>query len=73
MKEIKYPKQTIYFICRENKNYSVTAYGEVSPNHVMQTGQPILDTYFNKNEWESKLLEQGITLEITDESDIYNS
>lgn len=63
MKSINNPEQTTYFICREDETYTITAYGSVEPNQTMNTGQPIMDTYLDKAEWEAKLLEGGITLE----------
>ena len=63
MKTIKNPEQTTYFICREDDTFTITAYGSVEPNQTMNTGQPIMDTYLDKAEWEAKLLEGGITLE----------
>jgi len=61
--EIKNPEQTKYYICREDDMFKVTAYGVVEPNQQMQTGQPIMDTYLDKTEWENVLLEEGIELE----------
>ena len=69
--EIKNPEQTKYYICREDDMFKVTAYGVVEPNQQMQTGQPIMDTYLDKIEWENKLLESGVTLE--EENNEYNS
>ena len=63
MKNINNPEQTTYFICREDDTYTITSYGSVEPNQTMNTGQPIMDTYLDKSEWEAKLLEGGITLE----------
>jgi hypothetical protein len=63
MKSINNPEQTTYFICREDEKFTITAYGEVEPSQTMNTGQPIMDTYLDKAEWEAKLLEGGITLE----------
>ena len=61
--EIKNPEQTTFYICREDDMFKVTAYGVVGPNQQMQTGQPIMDTYLDKTEWENVLLEEGIELE----------
>ena len=36
------------------------AYGSVEPTQQMETGQPILDTYLDKSEWESVLNQKGI-------------
>jgi len=67
MKSINNPEQTTYFICREDDTFTITAYGSVEPNQTMNTGQPIMDTYLDKAEWEAKLLEGGITLEESEE------
>ena len=63
MKNIKNPEQTTYFICREDDTFTITAYGSVEPNQTMNTGQPIMDEYLDKAEWEAKLVEGGITIE----------
>ena len=57
---IIYPTQTTYFICYNGNRVDVMAYGSVEPTQQMETGQPILDTYLDKSEWESVLLERGI-------------
>ena len=62
MKSIVNPEQTTYFICREDETFTITAYGEINPDQVMKSGQPIVDTYIDKAVWEAKLLEGGITL-----------
>ena len=61
--EIKNPKKTTFYICREDDMFKVTAYGVVEPNQQMQTGQPIMDTYLDKIDWQNVLLEEGIELE----------
>ena len=63
MKSIVNPKQTTYFICREDDTFTITAYGSVEPTQTMNTGQPIMDEYLDEAEWEAKLLEGGITIE----------
>jgi len=60
--EIKKPEPIKYYIVR-NKENKIMAYGVVEQNQQMQTGQPIMDTYLDKIEWENKLLESGVTLE----------
>ena len=45
MIEINKPEETTYFICREDEAFTITSYGKVSPEQVMQTGQPIVDSY----------------------------
>jgi hypothetical protein len=63
MNTIKNPEQTTYFICREDDTFTIVAYGSVEPNQTMNTGQPIVDTYTDKAEWEAKLLEGNITID----------
>lgn len=60
--KIENPKEKTYFICREDDTYTIMSYGSVDPTQVMETSQPIVDIYLDKNEWESKLLESGIDL-----------
>jgi len=63
MNSIKNPEQTTYFICREDETFTIMAHGSVEPHQTMNTGQPIVDTYLDKAEWEAKLIEGGITLD----------
>ena len=65
--EINKPQELTYFICREDETFTITAYGEIKPDQVMKSGQPIVDTYTDKALWEAKLLEGGITLEQDEE------
>lgn len=58
--KIENPAQTTYFICREDETYTVTAYGSVGTDRVMETSQPIVDTYLDESVWLAKLLEDGI-------------
>tara|TARA_R110002126_G_scaffold200240_1_gene347841 strand:+ start:424 stop:669 length:246 start_codon:yes stop_codon:yes gene_type:complete len=58
--EIKYPRQSTYFICREDDMYTITAHGVVEPNQCMLTGQPIMDQYLDRAEWEAILTAAGI-------------
>ena len=67
MNSIKNPEQTTYFICREDETFTIMAYGSVEPHQTMNTGQPIVDTYLDKAEWEAKLVEGGITIEENEE------
>ena len=64
--KISYPQQITYFICKNDEN--ITGYGEITPEQEMTTGQPIVDTYLDRNEWLTILLENGINpdKEITD-------
>jgi len=66
MNNIKNPEVETYFICKDNEN-AITAYGSVQPEQTMNTGQPIVDTYLDKAEWEATLLEGGITIEQDEE------
>jgi hypothetical protein len=70
MNSLKNPEQTTYFICREYKTFTITAYGSVEPHQTMNTGQPIVDTYLDKSEWEAKLLEGGIDLTTQEDEEI---
>ena len=67
MTEINKPQELTYFICREDETFTITAYGEIKPDQVMKSGQPIVDTYLDKSEWEAKLVEGGITIEENEE------
>ena len=58
--KIEYPEQTTYFICREDETFTITAYGSVEPTQVMETGQPILDSYLDEAEWAAILIAAGI-------------
>ena len=58
--KIEYPSQTTYFICYEATNTTVTAYGIVEPTQVMETSQPILDSFLDESEWLTILLAHGI-------------
>ena len=69
--EIKKPEPIKYYIVRNNEN-KIMAYGVVEQNQQMQTGQPIMDTYLDKTEWENKLLESGVTLEEENITNTFN-
>jgi hypothetical protein len=51
--DIIYPEQTTYFIAYTNTD--IFAYGIVEPNQEMTTGQPILWTTLDEEEWIYKL------------------
>ena len=57
---IIYPNQTTYFICYNENRIDVMAYGSVEPTQQMETGQPILDTYLDEQQWALVLIERGI-------------
>jgi hypothetical protein len=60
--KIENPTQKTYFICRD-KNFTITAYGEVEINRSMSTGQPILEKYLDRSEWINELSKSGIMLD----------
>ncbi len=62
MKSIINPEKTTYFICRD-ENETITAYGSVETHQTMNTGQPTVQTYLEKSEWENELLKGGIELD----------
>jgi hypothetical protein len=51
--EIKYPQQTTYFIAYTNN--LIFAYGIVTSQQEMTTGQPILWTTLDESEWIDEL------------------
>lgn len=65
MKSIKNPEKTTYYICKNGDE--ITSYGVVEPNQTLNTGQPILESYLDKEEWEAELIKGGITLETQEE------
>lgn len=52
--EIKFPSETTYFIAYTNSN--IFAYGEVTPEQEMATGQPYLYKTTNREEWVQTLI-----------------
>ena len=60
--KIENQTEITYFICRD-ENQKITAYGEVGIVNVMETNQPIVDTYLNKEEWQKILNDNGIIIE----------
>jgi hypothetical protein len=57
--KIENPIEITYFICRD-ENQKITAYGEVGIENVMETNQPIVNTYLDKTEWIDILTKEGI-------------
>ena len=51
--EIKYPIEITYWIAYTDS--SIFAYGECTPQQEMQTGQPLLFSTTNREEWVEKL------------------
>lgn len=52
--EIKFPRDTTYFIAYTNSN--IFAYGEVTPEQEMTTGQPYLYKTTNREDWVQTLI-----------------
>jgi hypothetical protein len=57
--KIENPIEITYFVCR-HENQKITAYGEVGIENVMETNQPIVNTYLEKTEWIDILTKEGI-------------
>ena len=51
--QISFPTQTTYWIAYTDS--SIFAYGECAPQQEMQTGQPLLFSTTNREEWVEKL------------------
>ena len=52
--EIRYPSETTYFIAYTDSD--IFAYGEVTPEQEMTTGQPYLYQTINREEWVQTLI-----------------
>ena len=61
MEEIKKPRRTTYFICKDKNNIIVT-YGKVNKNQEMSTGHPYLVTYTVKLDWIKELKKNNIII-----------
>ena len=60
MNEIKYPKETTYFIAYTDT--TTFAYGIVNSDQVMDSGQPLLYTTLSEKEWLEELLTKFHTI-----------
>jgi len=60
MNKIKYPTETTYFISYTDTN--VFGYGVVTPEQVMDSGQPYLYTTLSEEEWLKELLTKFNTI-----------
>jgi hypothetical protein len=60
MNEIKYPTQTTYFIAYTDT--LIFGYGIVTPEQVMDSGQPYLYTTLSEEEWLEELLTKFNTI-----------
>tara|TARA_R100001463_G_scaffold105004_2_gene159535 strand:- start:3079 stop:3324 length:246 start_codon:yes stop_codon:yes gene_type:complete len=56
---IEYPNTTKWFVCLTEES-NIISYGEVMPNEIMITGQPIMDVYENEEDWAIYLIDNGI-------------
>ena len=52
--QISFPTQTTYWIAYTDS--SIFAYGECTPEQEMQTGQPLLFSTTNREEWVNELI-----------------
>jgi len=60
MSEIKHPTETTYFIAYTDTN--IFGYGIITPEQVMDSGQPYLYTTLNEEEWLKELLTKFNTI-----------
>jgi hypothetical protein len=60
MHEIKYPKETTYFIAYTDT--TTFGYGIVNSDQVMDSGQPLLYTTLSEKEWLEELLTKFHTI-----------
>ena len=60
MREIKYPTATTYFIAYTDT--LIFGYGIVTPEQVMDSGQPYLYTTLSEDEWLYELLTKFNTI-----------
>lgn len=60
MSEIKYPTETTYFIAYTDTN--IFGYGVVTPEQVMDSGQPYFYTTLSEEEWLKELLTKFNTI-----------
>jgi len=60
MSEIKYPTETTYFIAYTDTN--IFGYGIITPEQVMDSGQPYLYTTLSEEEWLEELLTKFNTI-----------
>ena len=56
---IEYPNKKKWYICYADVE-NIISYGEVMPNEIMITGQPIMDVYENEEDWAIYLINNGI-------------
>jgi len=56
---IEYPTETKWFITYNDEEV-IMSWGEVTPDETMTTGQPVLTTFDNEEDWAEVLIENGI-------------
>ena len=53
--------ETVWWIAKSEDD-SVIHYGTVDENNIVETGQPILESYNNENDWLIRLQQLGVEL-----------
>jgi hypothetical protein len=56
---IDFPTETKWFITYNDEEV-IMSWGDVTPDETMTTGQPVLTTFDNEEDWSEVLIENGI-------------
>ncbi len=56
---IDFPTETKWFITYNDEEV-IISWGDVTPEETMTTGQPVLTTFDNEEDWAEVLIENGI-------------
>jgi len=56
---IDFPTETKWFITYNDEEV-IMSWGDVTPDETMTTGQPVLTTFDNEEDWAEVLIENGI-------------
>lgn len=56
---IDFPTETKWFITYNDEDV-IMSWGDVTPEETMTTGQPVLTTFDNEEDWAEVLIENGI-------------
>lgn len=56
---IDFPTETKWFITYNDEEV-IISWGDVTPDETMTTGQPVLTTFDNEEDWAEVLIENGI-------------
>ena len=56
---IDFPTETKWFITYNDEEV-IISWGDVTPEETMRTGQPVLTTFDNEEDWAEVLIENGI-------------